>query len=75
MHRLQQGRSLLCRGASIRRADEIAFFSLDPAFIEALEAHLERNVKLELTRSEGRLYVTVDGQAIEGAIERVQYSA
>jgi uncharacterized protein YaeQ len=55
---------------SIHRASEIAVWKLDPSLIEALEAHLDRNTKLELTRTDGRLYVTVQGVLHEGSIER-----
>ena len=55
---------------SIHRADEIAVWMLGADFIEALEAKLERNTKLELTRNDGRLYATIQGELIEGTIER-----
>jgi uncharacterized protein YaeQ len=55
---------------AIHRASEIAVWKIDPSLIEALESRLERNTKLELTRNDGRLYVTVQGVLHEGAITR-----
>jgi uncharacterized protein YaeQ len=52
----------------IHKADEIEVFRFDTAFLDALEAKIERNTKLELVRNEGLLYVTIDGQVIEGQV-------
>jgi uncharacterized protein YaeQ len=54
----------------IHRARDIRVWKLDHALIEALETRLERNLKLELTRNDGRLYVTVQGNLHEGTIEQ-----
>jgi uncharacterized protein YaeQ len=53
----------------IHRAGDIRVWKIDPKLIEALEARLERNLKLELTRTDGRLYVTMQGTLHEGTIE------
>jgi uncharacterized protein YaeQ len=55
---------------AIHRVGEIAVFLLGPAFLDAVEARVDRNTKLELVRSDGRLYVTVDGATLDGAIDR-----
>ena len=52
----------------IHRMEEIAVWQLEPAFLDELEGHVDRNTKLELVRNDGRLYVTVDGRVIEGSI-------
>ncbi len=43
---------------------------IEPEFLDALEAKVDRNTKLEILRSEGHLYATVDGATIEGALTR-----
>src|SRR5262249_28585382 len=56
---------------AIHKSDAIEVFPLDVSFIEALAAKMQRTTKLELTRSEGQLYVTVSGATLETAAERV----
>jgi uncharacterized protein YaeQ len=58
-------------GASIHKADQIDVWSLDPSFIDALAARVERRVRLEVTRTEGMLYVTIDGTTFETALVRM----
>jgi uncharacterized protein YaeQ len=53
---------------AIRKAEAIEVLRFDPAFLDALEAKLDRNTKLELVRNEGQLYVTLDGKNIESEI-------
>jgi uncharacterized protein YaeQ len=55
---------------TIHRVGEIAVFLLEPALIDAVEARVDRNTKLELVRSDGRLYVTIDGATLDGGIDR-----
>jgi hypothetical protein len=38
--------------------------------VDALESRLDRSSQLELTRSEGRLYVTAAGDTLETSLER-----
>jgi len=52
------------------RAEDVEIFRLDPAFVEALEPLIERKTALEVLHTEGHLYVTVDGQTFESALER-----
>jgi uncharacterized protein YaeQ len=66
--------ALLRREASSRavhRVEEIDVWRLQTSLLDALEKVLDRTTKLELVRTESRLYVTVDGAIIEGEIERV----
>jgi uncharacterized protein YaeQ len=58
------------RGKTIHRAEEIAVFALAPAFLDALEAVTERNVKWVLVHTEGQLYVTAGDQTITGTVTR-----
>jgi len=55
---------------SIHKAESIQVFRLDPALVGAIEARLDRNLALELTRSEGHLYVTLGGETLSGSIEQ-----
>lgn len=68
-------RALLEREAATQRIhalEDIAFFLLEPSFIESLEPHLGKQLRLELVRSSGRLYVTLPGGLVEGGIEEVR---
>ena len=56
---------------AIHRVGEIDVYRFAPAFLDAVEAEVDRLTKLELVRTDGRLYVTVGGQVIEGELERV----
>lgn len=55
---------------AIHKAETIAVWQLEPAFLDALEAKIDRRCSLELVRTDGHLYVNVGGDAIEGAIGR-----
>jgi len=52
-------------GKTIHKAETIAVCAFDPAFLAELEAHVERRAELEVTRTDGSLYVTVDGTSFE----------
>jgi uncharacterized protein YaeQ len=65
---------LLRREASSRavhRLDEIEVYRLEPSLLDAIEAAIDRSTELEIVRSDGRLYVTVEGKVIEGDVARV----
>jgi uncharacterized protein YaeQ len=56
--------ALLRREASSRavhKVEEIAVFRLDPAFVDAIAARVDRSTKLELTRSDGAVYAAFGG--------------
>jgi uncharacterized protein YaeQ len=58
-------------GRTIHAADSIEVWSIDPAFVGAIAQRLGRRAKLELTRTDGAIYVTVDGgDALESALVR-----
>jgi uncharacterized protein YaeQ len=70
-------RALLERTVSSRKIhalEDIAFFLLEPRFLDALEPHLEKYLELELVRSDGVLYVTLPKAAVEGSIEEARLS-
>ncbi len=54
----------------IHRLEDIELYVLAPAFLDALESHVDRNTSFEVVRSDGRLYFTVDGHMSETALER-----
>ena len=55
---------------AIHKIETIEVWRLEPSFLDALEAKIDRSSKLELVRNDGQIYVTVAGGVIEGAIER-----
>ncbi len=55
----------------IHRVDHIEVYALDPRFLDALGAHVERHTHLELTATEGQLYVEAGGETLETTVERV----
>jgi uncharacterized protein YaeQ len=55
----------------IHKVEDIEVWRLQPALLDALESVLERRAKLEIVRSDGKLYVTVGDKVIEGDVARV----
>jgi uncharacterized protein YaeQ len=69
--------SLLEREAASRRIhalDKIEVQLLEPAFLDALEQHLQKHLVLELVRSAETLYVTLPGALVEGSISERRFS-
>lgn len=58
------------RAGSVHRAVEIEVWQLETSFLDRLAERLERTIGLELTRTDGRLYLTLHGELFEGTIER-----
>jgi uncharacterized protein YaeQ len=52
----------------IHAIEQIRVFLLEPAFLDALDGHLEKHVALELVRTDGKLYVTLPKALVEGSI-------
>lgn len=55
----------------IHKVEAIDIWPLPLAIVERLEAHTARELRFELTRSDGVLYVTVAGESLEAPLERV----
>lgn len=53
----------------VYRIADIAVWPLAPALMTALEPLIDREIALELTRSDGRLYLGVGGQSIEADLQ------
>ena len=58
-------------GAKLHRAESIEFYALDRELLAALVQHLERRVKLTLSRTDGQLYVDIGGESLTGVVERL----
>ena len=58
-------------GERIHKAESIELFAVDRALLAALVAQLDRRVAMELSVTEGHLFVTVNGRTIEGSVERL----
>jgi len=56
-------------GKTIHKASSIEICAIDPKFIDALAEKIERRTKLEVTRTDGSLYVTVDGTPFETTLQ------
>lgn len=54
----------------IHRVETIAVWCLEPAFLDALDAKIDRNTKLELMRNDDQIYATVAGDTIAGTLTR-----
>ncbi len=68
-----QDPAMLQRDATTRtvfKADTIEVHVLEPKFLDALDEAIDRNTRWELVRTDGHLYVTVNGRVIEGTITR-----
>ena len=55
---------------AIHKVEEIEVWRFSPRFLDALEAKVSRDTEIELTRTEGQLYVTIDGESLETALTR-----
>lgn len=55
---------------AIHRVDDIAVWRVEPGFLDALEAKVDRHTKLGLLRTDGALYATVADKTLEGTLTR-----
>jgi uncharacterized protein YaeQ len=60
---------------SIHRLEHIEAYAPDRALIDALVARLARTMQWELSRAGGHLYVSVGGEALDGALTPMTLSA
>jgi uncharacterized protein YaeQ len=58
------------RAGNIHRAEQLEVWRLEADFLDRVGERLERTTPLELVHSDGRLYLTLGGQLLEGAVER-----
>lgn len=57
-------------GERIHRAAELELYSVDRALLAELVARLKRRMAFALSVTSGHLYITIDADVIEGAVER-----
>lgn len=57
-------------GARIHRAEALEVYGVDRALLAGLSALLERRMVLEMTVSDGQIYLTVGGTTLTGTVER-----
>jgi uncharacterized protein YaeQ len=62
-------------GKTIHKADDIEVWAFDPAFIGRLARKIGRRTRLEVTRNDGSLYVTSEGETFETQLSPRQLSA
>jgi uncharacterized protein YaeQ len=58
-------------GERIHRADALELYALDRTLIDELVTRRERRTTFELTVTEGHLYVSIDGETVDGTVERI----
>lgn len=54
----------------VHRVEEIEVFEIDVKLVDALEKLVGRRTELSLSRNDGRLYIDVGGETLEGAAEK-----
>jgi len=64
MHQLRKE----ARAKAIHKVEAIEVWRFEPRFLDAIEAKMERNTKLELTRNDGQLYVAIGGATVEATL-------
>jgi uncharacterized protein YaeQ len=55
---------------AIHRAADLDVWQLEQGLLDAVSERIERTTELELVHSDGRLYVTVRGEVLDGGVER-----
>jgi uncharacterized protein YaeQ len=58
-------------GERIHRAESLELYALDREMIAGLVKRLERRVTLDLSRTDGHLYVTAGGETLSGEVRRL----
>lgn len=64
----QLARDITERG--VHRREELELYALDPAFLDAVAATLDRVNRWELSRSGGAIYLSIAGKLFETTIDR-----
>lgn len=57
-------------GKNVHKASTIGVCAFDPKFIDALAEKVERRTRLDVTRTDGNLYVVIDGTTFETTLAR-----
>ena len=59
-------------GERIHRREAIEVYAIDRQLIEMLKDRLDRRMTLEVTVTEGLLYIVAGGETLEGSVTRLQ---
>jgi uncharacterized protein YaeQ len=59
-------------GERIHRAEALELYALDRELIAELVARRDRRTKMDVTITEGHLYVTIEGETLEGTVQRIE---
>jgi uncharacterized protein YaeQ len=70
-HREPSGWLRQLEGQKIHRAERIEAYVIDRELIDALVERLDRRLSLELSVTEGTLYIGIGGATLTGQVERV----
>jgi uncharacterized protein YaeQ len=57
------------QGERIHRAQALTIYAIDPEFVVALSERLTKRMQLDLSVSEGHLYVTVGAETLSGTVQ------
>jgi len=57
-------------GERIHRAEDIELYAVERGLLSSLVSRLERRMAFQLSLMEGHLYLTLDGESLDGAIVR-----
>ena len=57
-------------GAKIHRAEKLEVFAFDRAWLSGIVSCLERRMQFSLARSEGEIYLTLDGETSQTVLAR-----
>jgi uncharacterized protein YaeQ len=58
-------------GEKIHRAEQLELYALDRDLIAELVSRLDRRMRLELSVTDRHLFVTIGGETLSGAVERI----
>jgi len=58
-------------GEKIHRAEQIELYALDRELIDAIAEKLDRRMKLELSVTDGTIFVNVAGSTLSGTVQRL----
>ncbi len=53
---------------NVHKVETIDVWKIDQALLDAIEPKLDRHTTMDVMRNDGGLYVTIDGETLEGAI-------
>jgi uncharacterized protein YaeQ len=62
-------------GERIHRADALELWAVDRDLLAALAERLERRMTIELSRTDGQLYLVIGGETLSGTVERFTLQA